>query len=262
MSPLKSTPSAGHYAQKQLFSPSRLIAWSHRRRFEAALQMARPFAGKTILDLGCGDGTFLELLMQQDWVPARAIGAEISEELVDDCRERLGAISKLSFLTDTALDDPRHNATFDGIFCMEVLEHVVDLPPVLDRLQRLLAPDGRLVVSVPVETGPTVVLKQAARRIAGWRGVGDYPGTSPYTLGELAAAIVAGASQHIVRPVHTAPDGTRFHDHKGFNWMALRDRLNERFLLEHTRASPIEWLTPRLLASQMWFVARARHPRA
>ena len=84
MSPSKSAPSAGHYAEKQLSSPSRLIAWSHRRRFEAALEMARPFAGQAILDLGCGDGTFLELLMQQDWAPTRAVGAEISEELVDD----------------------------------------------------------------------------------------------------------------------------------------------------------------------------------
>jgi hypothetical protein len=46
-----------------------------------------------------------------------------------------------------------------------------------------------------------------------------------------------------------------FHDHKGFNWMALRAGLSERFVLEETLASPIAWLGPHL-ASQVWFVMR------
>ena len=78
-----------------------------------------------------------------------------------------------------------------------------------------------------METGLPLLVKQAARRIAGWRGIGDYPGTSPYSWREYCTSVFAGSRPHLVRPVY----GERmpFHDHKGFNWMALRDRLARRF---------------------------------
>ena len=136
---------------------------------------------------------------------------------------------------------------------MEVLEHVVELDPVIDRLWRLLASDGTLLVSVPVETGLPLLVKQAARRIAGWRGIGDYPGTSPYSWREYCASVFAGSRPHLTRPVYG--ERMRFHDHKGFNWMALRDRLALRFAIGRVVASPISWLGPHL-ATQVWFVAR------
>src|SRR5258705_11637906 len=104
---------------------------------------------------------------------------------------------------------------------MEVLEHVVALDTVIDRLSSLLAEDGTLLVSVRVETGLPLLLKQAARRVAGWRGIGDYPGTSPYTVREYARSVLAGGQQHLARPIYGRDSAMPFHDHKGFNWMAL-----------------------------------------
>ena len=60
----------GHYAAKQIFCRDSLIAWSHRRRFEVGLRLARRFSGKRILDYGCGDGTFLALLHAAPLAPA------------------------------------------------------------------------------------------------------------------------------------------------------------------------------------------------
>jgi hypothetical protein len=136
---------------------------------------------------------------------------------------------------------------------MEVLEHVVDLDTVVDRLWNVLAPDGTLLVSVPVETGLPLLVKQAARCVAGWRGIGDYPGTSPYTWSEYLVSVFAGARQHLARPTYGGDKP--FHDHKGFNWMALRDRLSRRFAIERVVASPLPWLGPHL-ATQVWFVMR------
>jgi hypothetical protein len=140
---------------------------------------------------------------------------------------------------------------------MEVLEHVVALDSVVERLWRALADDGTLIVSVPVETGLPLLLKQAARRVAGWRGIGDYPGTSPYTVREYAASVFAGRRQHIRRPIYGVDGATPFHDHKGFNWMALRERLGQWFAIESTHASPISWTGPHL-ATQVWFVLRKK----
>ena len=245
----------GHYATKQIFCKDHLIAWSHRRRFETGLQLAARFKGQRLLDYGCGDGTFLALLMSGASAPAEAVGVEMDDGQVAGCQARLGGRSGLRFDLIASLDSSREHERYDAVVCMEVLEHVATLDRVIDQMSRALAPAGTLLVSVPVETGVPLLLKQAARRVAGWRGIGDYPGTSPYTLGEYWRSLWAGDAQHLQRPAFTGANGTTFHDHKGFNWMALRHKLTTRFTLEATVASPIRWLGPHL-ATQVWFVLR------
>lgn len=252
----KNAGAAGHYERKQLLSKDRLIAWSHRSRFATGLRLARFYcSGRRVLDYGCGDGTFLAKLMDGDEVPTEAVGAELTTALVEDCRNRHAGREGLKFVLIEQLDAREHAGRFDLIVCMEVLEHVVDAETLITRLSRLVAPGGRLIASVPVETGPPLVIKQFARRIAGWRGIGDYPGTSPYTFGELCAGVFAGPRQHIARPAFTSGNGERFYDHKGFNWRRMRARLTARFDLEMTVGSPFAWLPPHL-ASQVWFVLR------
>ena len=249
---LKSVPE-GHFAKKQIFSKDRLMSWSHRSRLQLGLLLARQFAGQRVLDYGCGDGTFLAMLMTQPTAPAKALGAELLSETVNDCRERLGR-DNLNFVLLDELDHQEHRGAYDAVICMEVLEHMVDVEPILDRFVRLLAPSGKLLISVPVETGIPLLIKQAARRIAGWRGIGDYPGTSPYTLREFCVSVFSGPRQSIPRPVHSDGNNRATHDHKGFNWMALRQALAARFDIERTLGSPVTWLTPHL-ASQVWFIA-------
>ena len=248
----------GHFAKKQFFSRSSLISWSHHRRFEVGLRLARQFDGKRVLDYGCGDGSFLAMLMQSRTHPSAAVGVEIEPQVVADCSARFSAQERLTFILEGELERPQHRGAFDAVICMEVLEHMLEIEPLLEKFARLLGPEGLLLVSVPIETGPPLLVKQAVRRFAGWRGIGDYPGTSSYSMGELAASLFAsGKRQHITRPIHTSPNGGQFHDHKGFNWMVLREILCRRFCLEETKASPVAWLSP-FLASQVWFLLRKK----
>ena len=248
----------GHYAAKQIYCKDRLIAWSHRQRFETGLRLASMFRGKRILDYGCGDGTFLALLCAAGDRPAAAVGAEIDDAQIDDCRGRLGHLPGVTFEHIDELDGDVHKGAYDGVLCMEVLEHVVELDTIIDRLHHVLAGDGTLIVSVPVETGVPLLVKQAARRVAGWRRIGDYSYTSAYTAREYFASVFAGRTQHIVRPVYNVGGpGHSFHDHKGFNWMALGNRLSRRFDVLRIVASPFAFLGPHL-ASQVWFVAHKK----
>lgn len=255
MTPLNESLSEGHFARKQIFCKDWLISWTHRSRFDIGVELARACAGQHVLDYGCGDGTFLALLMASANAPARAIGAELSVDGVRDCRARLGRVRGLDFVRIADLDDPAQQGAYDALFCMEVLEHVVEPEPVLDQFVRLLKPRGRLFISVPVEIGLPMVVKQVARHIAGWRGIGDYPGIAPYTWCEYWTSFFAGRRQHIARPIHCHSDGSLFHDHKGFNWMALGDMLAVRFQIERQISSPLPGLPPQL-ASQIWFLAR------
>jgi SAM-dependent methyltransferase len=253
---LREAVSGGHYAQKQILSRDRLVAWSHARRFATGLRIARRFSDRRILDYGSGDGTFLALTMMADAPPAAAVGAELLDDVIADCRTRYQAEPRMSFVQVTSLDSPDHARRYDAVFCMEVLEHVFDWEPELARMSRLLAPGGTLVVSVPVETGVPVLVKQVVRTIAGWRKVGHYPGTTSYSWKELASAVFAGRTPHVARPVFDFGGGPA-HDHKGFNWRVLHDRLSRQFEVTQIVASPFPWLGPGL-ATQVWFIARLR----
>jgi SAM-dependent methyltransferase len=253
--PLSEAVRSGHYAKKQILCKDWLISWSHRSRFNLGLRLARRFSGKKILDYGCGDGTFLAMLMATTEAPAAAVGCEIAVDLVRDCEVRLGDQAGLKFVMIDQLE--QFSNSFDAIICMEVLEHVIDVEPVLLRFANLLAPGGTLLISVPVESGLPLIVKQVARRIAGWRGLGDYPGMSPYILSELWKGVFAGHRQHILRPIHGSADGGWSHDHKGFNWKLLLSKLSGHFQLEQIIGSPLSLLPPSL-GSQVWFVMKVR----
>lgn len=256
---LRDAISGGHYAQKQIHSRDKLVAWSHARRFATALTIVRKFSGKRILDYGSGDGTFLALAMMGDAPPAAAVGAELLDHVIDDCRKRYASEPRMSFVRVSTLDSHEHAQRYDAVFCMEVLEHVVDWEPELARMSRILAPGGTLVISVPIETGLPVVVKQIVRTIAGWRKIGHYPGTTSYSWRELAASVFAGATQHVERPVFDFA-GAPAHDHKGFNWRVLRERLKQQFDVTDVIASPFAALGPGL-GTQVWFVCHPREPQ-
>jgi SAM-dependent methyltransferase len=249
----------GTYARKQLFGGCALLSWSHRRRFETALALVAPGAGRPLLDYGCGDGTFLA--MACDRFPG-SVGLEVDPGLVTTCRERFGQLGGLRFML-VEESDALAAGSFGVVMCTEVLEHC---PPdavdaVLARVRRLVAADGLVVISVPVETGLPLVVKQTARAVAAWRVSSDYRHREHYTMGEFARMLAPGDRTTVERPVYEtrfasgAPN--RYHGHKGFNWRAMRRRIGETFTVVETRFSPVPWLGPQL-ASQAWFICRPR----
>ena len=243
----------GHYARKQLFSRSAIVAWSHRSRFRFARKIVEPYAGQRLLDYGCGDGTFLAEVC--DLFP-NATGGDIDSGQNDDCRKRFAARPAISFLSIAELEQPAHCGSYNIVTCMEVLEHC---PPatterVIGDLRRLVAPGGTVVISVPIEIGPTLLGKQMIRTISGWRSIGDYKFRERYTVAELTTMLLADEWTAIERPIYSASDGAQpFHGHKGFNWRALRCRLQDTFEIRETRFSPLEFLRG-YLSSQAWLI--------
>ena len=162
----------GHYYKKQLGCDSSVIAWTHRARFEVGLGLIGT-SPANLLDYGCGDGTFLAMAADRigsGW------GADIDAGQVDEARRRLAGFTNLQFSTIAELAAPLHASAYDVVTCMETLEHCTDevVQIVLRDLARLVTPNGRVVISVPIETGPTFLLKFLVRRAAAWRGLSDY----------------------------------------------------------------------------------------
>ncbi|MGH9331373.1 MAG: class I SAM-dependent methyltransferase [Vicinamibacterales bacterium] len=248
----------GTYARKQIYSRSALIRWSHASRFGLGRALIAPHAGGRLLDYGCGDGTFLALV--HDLFPG-ARGADTDAAQTADCARRLRELP-LAFTTTAALG-PSHTATYDVVTCMEVLEHCLDAERrhVIGELERLVRPGGLVVVSAPIEVGPSLIGKQIGRALAAWRGLGDYKHRETYGPIELARMVLAPPGTSIERPSYeaVAVDGSRYryYGHKGFDWRILRDELRQRFMIGGTTFSPMPWLRS-WLNSQVWFVCRPR----
>lgn len=247
----------GHYARKQLLCASRIISWSHRSRFKMARRLVEPYAGRKLLDYGCGDGTFVAFV--SDVFP-QAAGADPDANVMAECRRRFASLPGLAFLCMHDLCDSCYEGAFDVVTCMEVLEHCLEpvLPSVISDLQKLLAPGGAAIISVPIETGPSLAAKQIGRALAGWRGLADYGYREKYRPGEFLRMFFADERTTIERPVyrHETAAGTAFSiGHKGFNWRALGRKLAEHFTIERVLFTPLGWLGP-YLNSQVWFVCK------
>jgi len=128
---------------------------SKRNLFEKAYHFARIFSlnqklklinsfsteKKTLLDLGCGTGDFLEAAKNDHWT---VFGIEPHEQ----------ARSIANVKTDNAVFDVNqlsnfNASSFDVITLWHVLEHLPNLEEQLSILKKLLKPSGILIVAVP-----------------------------------------------------------------------------------------------------------------
>ncbi len=242
---------SGDYARKQIFCRSRLVAWSHGSRFALACRLSKHGGGR-LLDYGCGDGTFIAMIHGS---VDECLGVDVDAVQIDECTRRLGGLPGVRFALTTAFHGAHHAGAWTTVTCMEVLEHCLEPERlrVIDDLASLVHPNGTVIVSVPIEVGPTIVGKQCARALAGLRGLGDYAHRERYTPREL---VRAAAGLTIRRPSY-AVDGYRYYGHKGFDYRQLEGELARRLQILARHFTPLPMLGP-LLNSQVWYICSRR----
>ena len=92
-----------------------------RERFLGMLHSV-PFAGKTVLELGCGPGgNLLEVLKHQ---PTKLTAVDISQDMVDLANKNIGGQVEIIKINGTTLPFP--DQAFDVAFTATVLQHNTD----------------------------------------------------------------------------------------------------------------------------------------
>ncbi|MDJ0733711.1 MAG: class I SAM-dependent methyltransferase [Nostocaceae cyanobacterium] len=247
----------GHYARKQICCQNQIIAWSHASRFQTMQKMLAKYASnyQNFLDYGCGDATFINMVSH---LFTDIVGTDISESQINDCRQRLSQEEKIKFCLTNQINRSEYTSYFDVAVCMEVLEHCLTAQrdKVIMDLQRVVKKDGLIIISVPIEIGPSLFIKEITRTVAAWLRQGDYDKSlEPYSTTEMLKMIFANKSSSIQRPVYG--NDSPYHGHKGFNWRSLRHDLSQQLEIEQTFFSPLGWLGG-LVSSQVFLICRNR----
>jgi 2-polyprenyl-3-methyl-5-hydroxy-6-metoxy-1,4-benzoquinol methylase len=131
--------------------------------------------------------------------------------------------------------------------CTETLEHVSSSTAVLDDLVGACRPGGHVIVTVPIEVGPSLLGKQIGRYLAGLRRPYGY---ETYRLHELVSAALLWNPQAF--DSSHAHDDVTFKGHKGFDYRRIESALRARTDVERTLYSPLPLGGPLLNSTVMW----------
>jgi 2-polyprenyl-3-methyl-5-hydroxy-6-metoxy-1,4-benzoquinol methylase len=134
---LEAAYDAGYYEAWGAQTRLRERLWRERLRTVAAL---RPPPGR-LLDVGCGEGSFLREAARQGWT---ATGTEFSPSGAERARA-----AGVPVLTGELHEVGLPAESFEVITCWHVIEHVSDPRRLLGEMYHLLAPGGVLVLATP-----------------------------------------------------------------------------------------------------------------
>lgn len=103
---------------------------------------------KSILDIGCGTGEFLNACQKNNW---RVTGVEPSETARANAKSNYGiaAYSTLWDLQTLTLKGGDGGGLFNVITMWHVLEHVHQLDKTIEQIKKLLVDEGVLIIAVP-----------------------------------------------------------------------------------------------------------------
>jgi 2-polyprenyl-3-methyl-5-hydroxy-6-metoxy-1,4-benzoquinol methylase len=135
---------ANYYAYGGASNP--IVAPLRRRWERGKVRMYRELVGegpRRILDVGCGNGRFLEILRDAGSPEWRLEGIEIDAAAASACRAK-------GFRTQVGrVEDFRDAEGFDAVVMLQLIEHVDDPVAICRRVFELLRPGGHFIIETP-----------------------------------------------------------------------------------------------------------------
>lgn len=167
----------GKFAPLHKFNPVRL---TFVRDFAAAHfgrdpKRVRPFAGLTLLDIGCGGGLLAEPMARLGFEVTGADAAAQNIKTAATHAQQSGL--DIAYRCVTAETLAEEGAAFDVVLNMEVVEHVADLGAYLTSCATLVKPGGIMIVATLNKTLKSLALaKIGAEYVLNWvpRGTHDW----------------------------------------------------------------------------------------
>jgi arsenite methyltransferase len=133
-------------------------------------QLGRIDPGSVVLDLGCGAGTDLLIAAQMTGPAGRVIGVDMTASMLERARMSADEMGLGNVEVHEALIEalPLDDASVDVVISNGVIDLVPDKDAVLDEIDRVLRPGGRLQAADVIIHNE--VSEDARKRIDLWTG--------------------------------------------------------------------------------------------
>jgi SAM-dependent methyltransferase len=159
---MPSTPATQYATDVNLRARQRLWAISRRdpafELFPWVVDLAGVAPTDDVLDVGCGNGSYLELV--------RAVGLDLSIGMLDAARRRTSG----PLVCASADRLPLHDASFDVVLAPHMLYHVDDRISAVRELRRVLRPGGTCVAVTNGEANHAELVRMVEDVVGrGWR---------------------------------------------------------------------------------------------
>ncbi|MDX2222153.1 MAG: bifunctional 2-polyprenyl-6-hydroxyphenol methylase/3-demethylubiquinol 3-O-methyltransferase UbiG [Rhodospirillaceae bacterium] len=187
---------AGKFRPLHKFNPERIRFARDRLagHFGRDIETPRPFAGLSLLDVGCGGGLFSEPMARLGF---QVTGIDAGQRNVEVARIHAAKMGlEIDYRCQAPEDLAAEGRCFDVVLILEVVEHVADLNAFLPAAARLVAPGGALVAATINRTLKALALaKIGAEYILRWLPPGTHEWSKFVRPSELAAGLRGGGLQ-------------------------------------------------------------------
>lgn len=138
-----------HFSPPGVPRISRVLSWGieYLTYMTIVKETVEKLPGKSVLDIGCGDGFLLNSLNKPE---AKLLGVDVSERPVLFAK---AFSTRAEFRVQDIFD---MEGSFDIVVLTEVMEHIPDdlIQRFMNQAKRLVAPGGHLVITVPTTVVP------------------------------------------------------------------------------------------------------------
>ena len=115
----------------------------HKFSTISILHHLRDIEFKNCLEIGCGPGTWTELLIKK-YPDAKFTCLDISKEMIKQFKDKIKS-KNVKTLVNSFLDQ-EFKEKFDFIFCSRAIEYIPNKSAVLNKIESLLNPRGRAII--------------------------------------------------------------------------------------------------------------------
>lgn len=115
-----------------------------KRCYPYVLNALIPIQFNNILDVGCGTGTLLNILLDEK-PQVSAYGLDLSEEMLEIAQTKLPRCSELVYGEAEAL--PYDNKKFEMVIMVDSFNYFIDPEQAIKEAYRVLKPGGKLVIA-------------------------------------------------------------------------------------------------------------------
>ena len=111
------------------------------------IERAQPKSGDAILDIACGTGVVARMAAERI-DRGRVVGLDFNSGMLAVARLQPTTGTAIEWMEGSALNLPFPDSSFDVVLCQLGLQFFPDRPLALREMKRILAPSGRLALSV------------------------------------------------------------------------------------------------------------------